>query len=650
MSGSGARKVIGRREFAVQFLQLAAAMAVTRASGAAGAGSDASARFEVVVEKDLQVRTRDGVMLATDVYRPALANGVSAPGKFPAILERTPYGKSQSTLRHASIEVAEAFARRGYAVVYQDCRGRGKSGGEYVKYLSDAADGFDCCDWIVSAPWSNGLIGTMGLSYAAHTQAALASAGAPGVVAMFMDSGGFSNAFQGGIRQGGAYELKQVTWAFNQALEAPELRADPARLAALKKVDIKAWFARMPWSRGNSPLSLVPEYENYVFDQWEHGDFDDYWKQAGIYAQGFYRRFPDVDALMISSWYDPYPRTVIDNYLGLKHLGRGRQNLVLGPWTHGNREQTFAGDVDFGSAATFAGNVAESYLDFKFRWFDRHLKRQMNIAHEPEVRLFVMGGGSGLKNADGRMQHGGRWRNEREWPLARTRATRYFLHADGEMSTHEPSRKAPARSFVYDPRDPVPTIGGTVTSGQPIMVGGAFDQREEPRFFGSREPYRPLAERKDVLVFRTAPLDRDVEITGAIEALLWIASDCPDTDFTVKLIDEYPPNADYPEGFAMNITDGILRCRYRDSWEKPSLMRAGKVYRVRVEAFPTSNLFKAGHRIRIDISSSNFPHFDANPNTGEPEGRAKTTRVATNSVFVDRSRPSHLILPVIPLE
>jgi putative CocE/NonD family hydrolase len=194
----------------------------------------------------------------------------------------------------------------------------------------------------------------------------------------------------------------------------------------------------------------------------------------------------------------------------------------------------------------------------------------------------------------------------------------------------------------------VPTIGGTVTSGQPMMVGGAFDQREGPRFFGSAEPYRPLADRADVLVFQTPPLDGDVEVTGPVEAELWISSNCPDTDFTIKLVDVCPPSADYPNGFAMNVTDGILRVRYRDSWEHPQLMTPGAVYKIRVTAFPTSNLFKRGHRIRLDVSSSNFPHFDANSNTGEPEARATSTRVAMNRVYVDATRPSNVILPLIP--
>jgi len=534
-------------------------------------------------------------------------------------------------------------------VVFQDCRGRGKSGGKYVKYLSDGLDGFDCCTWILSENWSNGRIGTMGLSYAAHTQAALASAAAPGVAAMFMDSGGFSNAYQGGIRQGGAFELKQVTWAFNEALEAPEVRRDPAKLAALKAIDLKSWFARLPWTRGHSPLSEVPEYEDYVFDQWEHGVFDDFWKQRGIYAAGYYDQWPDAATVLISSWYDPYPRTVTENFRALSARKHGPYRMILGPWTHGNREQTFAGDVGFGTAAAFEGNVASDYLAFKLRWFERFLKGVANgIDREPAVMIFVMGGGTGRRDAQGRMNHGGAWRGERTWPIRRARLAHYYLQPNGTLSEAAPARGAGPKQYRYDPAMPVPTIGGTITSGQPIMVGGAFDQRADPRFFGCSEPYKSLRTRADVLVFATPPLAADIEVTGAIEARLWIASDALDTDFTIKLLDVYPSNEDYPDGFAMNLSDGILRCRYRESWQRPRLMEPGRIYAIRIEAFPTSNLFKAGHRIRIDVSSSNFPHFDFNPNTGEPEGKSTRMQVATNRVYVDSDHPSHVVLPVIP--
>jgi hypothetical protein len=613
---------------------------------------------DVVVQRDVMVTVRDGVRLATDVYLPA-RDGVPIDAAFPVILERTPYGKHLPSRAERNVgmekpmsrdEIASFFVRRGYVVVYQDCRGRHKSEGEFVKYTSEGYDGYDTCEWILRQPWCNGRIGTKGLSYAAHTQAALASLGAPGVVVMFLDSGGFSNAYQGGIRQGGAFELKQVTWALKYAVESPSVRFDPAKKGALSAVDIKQWVKRIHlWRHGNSPLSLAPDYEEYLFDQWQRGIFDEYWKQPGLYAEGFHEQFSDAAMTFMSSWYDPYPRTATDNYIGLARHKRGPICLILGPWTHGNRFLSYSGDVDFGPEAILDGHIAKDYLHLRLEWFDRWLKgNDSDTANVPRVRLFVMGGGSGRKNAEGRLEHGGRWREEQDWPIPDARWTPCYLQADGSLSADKPAQNDASLAYEYDPRDPVPTIGGAVTSGEPLMVGGAFDQREGPGIFGSKEPYRPLAERKDVLVFQTPPLEDDVEVTGPIKAVLWVSSNCPDTDFTVKLIDVYPPSADYPEGYAMNLTDGILRARYRDSWERPTLMNPGEVYEICIDAFPISNLFKRGHRIRVDISSSNFPHFDVNPNTGEPEGNSQLCRVATNRIFLDASRPSHVVLPFIP--
>ncbi len=642
-----------RRRFLEQISGTLGALALGRPSTRSSPPAD----FEVALQSDLMVPLRDGVRLATDVYLPA-RNGTPVAERFPVILERTPYNKTADSRSERTpddprpksrAQVAEFFVRNGYVVIYQDCRGRYKSEGEFVKYLSDGLDGFDTCKWILAQPWCNGKIGTMGLSYAAHTQGALGSAGAPGVAAMVLDSGGFSNAYQGGIRQGGAFELKQATWAYNQALESPGIRDHPERLAALRAVDIKQWFGRMPWKRGDSPLALAPEYEDYLFEQWEHGTFDSYWKQLGIYAAGYYDRFPEAAMVHMSSWFDPYPRTATENYLGLSRRKRGPVRLILGPWTHGDRQLSYAGNVDFGAEAVFDGHVEADWLTFRLRWFDRWLKGAANgVDREPRVRIFVMGGGSGRKNPAGRLDHGGHWRAETDWPLPGTQWTPYYLHADGLLSSSLPEKAESFREYRYDPAHPVPTVGGTITSGQPVMVGGGFDQREGPAFFGSRAPWAPLADRPDVLVFQTPPLGEVLELTGPLRVNLWISSDGPDTDFTAKLIDVYPPGPDYPDGYAMNLTDGILRARYRKSWERPELMQPGAVYPVTIDAFPTSNLFQPGHRIRLDISSSNFPHFDANPNTGEPEGWNTRVRIATNRVYLDRARPSHAVLPVIP--
>jgi putative CocE/NonD family hydrolase len=643
-------KTISRRVFSA----LALACGLARFSRGARAAEPAAA-FEAALDSNVRVRMRDGIHLATDVYRPA-RTGKAVAGRFPTIIERTPYGRNVTSFRDftasdprpkARAEVAEYYVRHGYVVIFQDCRGRYGSEGEFTKYLNEGADGFDTCRWIVAQPWSDGRIGTMGLSYAAHTQVALACLAPPGLKAMYVDCGGFSNAYQGGIRQGGAFELKQVTWAYNLGLESPQVQMNPRLLAALKAEDLKAWFASMPWKRGHTPISLIPEYEDYVYEQWEHGNFDRFWKQLGIYAVGFYEPFADVAMVHLSGWYDAYARTATENYIGLSRRKRGPVRLIMGPWTHGARSTPYAGDVAFGASSTLdaAGNA--DYFAQRLKWFDRYLK---GAAAEPgpPVQLFVMGGGSGRKSADGRLDHGGRWRSEPDWPIPDARLTPYYLSPGGALLTSRPPVGAESLTFDFDPQHPVPTMGGTVTSGEPLMRGGAYDQREGPQFYGSREPYLPVAARPDVLVFETPPLGADVEVTGVIEANLWISSDGPDTDFTIKLIDVYPPSEDYPQGFDLNLTDGILRCRYRDSWEQPSVLAPGQVYAVKVEAFPTSNLFKRGHRIRLDVSSSNFPHFDVNPNTGAPEGKGLTRRVARNTVYMDADRPSHIVLPLIP--
>lgn len=622
-------------------------------SGSTGERQDIDS---VAVEHNLMVTARDGVHLATDIYRPA-KDGVAVDGAFPVILERTPYDKADASRSEKRCgdtdsmpraEVAAYFVRHGYVVAYQDCRGRYASEGEFVKYLDDAKDGYDTLAWLVEQPWCNGKVGTKGLSYAAHTQGALASLNPPGLACMFLDSGGFSNAYQGGIRQGGAFELKQATWAYKQALESQDAQ-DPVIRAALEAEDMRDWFTRMPWRRGHSPLRWVPEYEDYLFEQWTAGTFDESWKQAGIYAEGFYDDFPDIPMVHMSSWFDPYPRTATDNYIGLKSRGKGPQRLILGPWTHGDRVLSFAGNIDFGSESTLDGSLAEDFLALRLRWFDRWLRDVDNGADaDPAVQIFVMGGGSGQRREDGRLDHGGTWRAESGWPIPDAAITEYYLDADGSLGTGAPNSDAASLSYDHDPKHPVPSIGGSITSGAPVMEGGGYDQREGPDFFGCTPPYLPLAARPDILVFETPPLADDTEVTGPVKAKLWISSTCPDTDFTMKLIDVYPPSADYPQGYALNVTDGILRCRYRDSWESPALMKLGEVYAIEIEPFPTSNLFKAGHRIRLDIASSNFPHFDVNSNTGEPEGLARRSRIATNSVHMDRTRPSHVVLPIIP--
>ena len=589
-----------------------------------------------------KVRTRDGVLLATDVYFPPGYRPGTDPA-LPVILERTPYGKADIS-RSEQLggvqgqprpDIARYFAQHGFAVVFQDCRGRYDSEGQFTKYLSEGEDGYDTMAWITAQPWCNGKVGTMGLSYGAHTQMALACLNPPGLACMVLDSGGFSNGYQCGIRQSGAFELKQATWAYKQAKLSPAAQENPVVLAALEAQDIRQWFMRMPWRPGHSPLSAVPEYEDYLFEQWRAECFDESWRQLGIYAQGYYDAIPDIPVVLMSSWYDAYVRTTMENFEG---LGAGRNaplRLIMGPWLHGDRNITHSGDAEFGAAAAFDGHIAQNWLEFRLAWFRRWLQQDAGAgAPDPVARLFLMGGGSGRRDAQGRFEHGGQWVQADTWPVPQARPTPYFLHADGSLRLEPPQAPHASLRYQADPRRPVPTIGGALTSGQPVFVGGGFDQREDARFFGIEQAGLPLASRDDVMVFQTEPLAQDLAVVGPVVVKLSISSDCPDTDFTAKLIDVYPASPDYPDGYALNLTDGIFRCRFHESWEKPAALEPGKVYEITIEPFATCNLFKQGHRIRLDISSSNFPKYDVNPNSGETAADAREKRVALNTLHL----------------
>ena len=595
------------------------------------------------------VPMRDGVHLATDIYLPASSENMP----LPVLLERTPYDKRgtnhadfsvANTAPLAKPEIARIFAARGYAFVLQDCRGRYASEGMFRKYLSEAEDGADTLAWIMRQPWCNGRVGTLGLSYGAHVQAALATLDPPGLAAMFLDSGGFSSAYHSGIRQGGAYELKQLTWALKLAQPAPEPMPAPPRRAGLEAVDIRQWIGVDRWRPGHSPISEAPEYEDFIIEQWDADSFSDFWKQRGIYARGWYDDFADVPMVHMSSWYDPYALTAIENFTGLFPRKRGPVKLIMGPWTHGKRSITWSGDVDFGAGSTL-DHLFGDYIALRGRWFDHHLKNEGPDPLPEAVYLFTMGGGSGRRLPSGRLDHGGHWRTASTWPLPDMCLTPFHLHGDGILREQAPEAEGKL-SFVHDPHHPVPTIGGAIASGAPVMEAGGFDQREGPAFFGSREPYRPLAERSDILIFETPPLDEDVELTGQAVAELCISSTAIDTDITIKIVDVYPPSADYPEGYALNIAHGILRMRFRESFETPEPMEPGKVYRVRIASFPMSNVFAAGHRIRVEIAGSNFPHFDINPNV-DWRNPGLAAVAAENSVHLGGNQASQILLPVV---
>ncbi|MDE2465593.1 MAG: CocE/NonD family hydrolase [Alphaproteobacteria bacterium] len=607
---------------------------------------------DVLVCHDVMVPMRDGVQLATDIYRPNLTGG-PLQTNLPVLLERTPYDKrgtnpadrTRATPTPLSKpQVAAAFAQAGYIVAVQDCRGRYGSEGVFAKYVTEADDGWDAVRWLKNQPWCNGRIGTYGLSYGAHAQAALASLGPPEIGAMFLDSGGFSSAFETGIRQGGAFELKQATWAYRHALLSPEIQADPVRRKALADEDIAEWFGRMPWRPGCSPLSHAPEYEEVLFEQWRNERFSTYWQRPGLYARGFYDRFADIPAVHLCGWYDPYAKTAVDNFVGTSGQPGGCVRLLLGPWTHGQRSVTYAGNVDFGPHSTLDGEIAPDYLALRIAWFDRHLKGLdvPDYLANP-VKLFVMGGGPGGKDAAGRLEHGGYWLEGRRWPLPGLKTKRLYLNDAGLC---DETGCESVRTCLCDPTHPVPTIGGATASGAPVMVAGAFDQCEADGVFGARRPYKPLAQRQDVLVFESAPLAEPVALIGAFTAVLFVSSSAIDADVMLKLIDVYPPSEAWPKGFAMNLCHGVLRLRFRDSFEYPSLLEPDRVYKIEIEGFPTANHFAVGHRIRLDISGSNFPHFDLNPHTGESAGAASYFQIATLRIHTGTSCPSQILLPV----
>jgi len=577
-------------------------------------------RYRVIVEKDVPSKTRDGLTLRADVYRP------DADGRFPVLLSRLPYDKNLRT-RPGDIDY---FVERGYVVIMQDVRGRFASDGdEYYPLIWEGQDGYDAVEWAAALPYSNGRVGTMGQSYLGITQHLLSPTRPPHLVTCFPVScpGDFYNNFA--YHTGGTFELGwRLPNIIFMARNTAERMGRVDLIAAIERnlADVKNVLARpmtdaayrrlplMAWADELRPIA------RYLTDYLRHPEDGPFWWSMNVTRQAHNINLPMYH---VTSWYDYVLGGTLAQYQAVRDHAmtpeaRANQRLLIGPWAHifpyTTPTSRGTGDIDFGPAAKI------ELHEIQLRWFDHWLKGlDTGILDEAPVKIFVMG-----EN---------RWRDEREWPLARTRYTPWYLHSggkansadgDGRLDPDAPAGE-PVDRFVYDPDDPAPTCGGNTL----IISTGVQDQRE-------------VESRRDVLVYTSAPLGAPIEVTGPLIVKLFAATDAPDTDFTAKLVDVRP------DGYAQNIADGIIRGRYRESTMRAVPLHPGTVYEFTIDLWATSHVFFAGHRIRLDISSSNFPRFDRNLNTGEDQATGTRMQKAHQTILHDAQHPSHIILPIIP--
>ena len=574
----------------------------------------------VKVETNLAAAMRDGVTLYADVYRP------DGPGPFPTILQRTPYDKS-SPLAAQMMDPIKA-AKAGFALVIQDTRGRYTSGGEFYCFADDINDGYDTVEWAAAQPWSSGRVGMIGASYVGATQWLAATARPPHLAAIAPNVTA-SNYHDGWTYQGGAFELGfNVSWTLNQLTLANFQNVSGVKnIPQARRADLLRAVDGMTDAFRHLPLRDFPYLKgglaDYFYDWLEHPGFDDYWQKLCIEDQHSNIAAP---ALNIGGWYDIFLGGTIRNFLGMRQNGatedaRRGQRLIIGPWQHSSRGGSMAGSHYFGVAAdAMALGLDEIHL----RWFEHWLKgADTGLLDEPPVKIFVMGDNV--------------WRDEPDWPLARARTTGYYLHSGGNANTlhgdgqlsPEPPRDEPPDVYLYNPANPVPTRGGQLCCNPYFAANGAFDQQE-------------IEARPDVLVYSTPPLPQDTEVTGPVTVTLWAATSAADTDFTAKLVDVCE------DGCARNLTDGIIRARYRDSMSQPSPVEPGRAYHYTIDLWATSNVFKAGHRIRLEVSSSNFPRFDRNTNTGGVIAADTELKPAVQTILHDAAHPSCLFLPIVP--
>ncbi len=577
--------------------------------------------YSVKFESNQELPLRDGTKTYVDVFRP------DAAGAFPGLLQRTPYDKGSSGSRSGTLDAVSA-ASRGYAVAIQDVRGRYSSGGEFYTFVNESNDGYDSVEWLASQPWCTGKVGMYGVSYVGATQWLAAKSKppslkgiAPGVTA--------SNYQEGWAWQGGAFELGfNLSWAVgaltaaNWGNLARRLPLTDDRLESIiqAKDDLNTGFAHLP-------MRDVPDLQGglapYYYDWMAHPEYDDYWKAVSIEEA---HSDIEVPAFNFGGWYDVFLGGTIRNYVRMSTLGatedaRRGQKLVIGPWVHGGSPMSVSGEYNFG---TRAGALALDLQGQILSHYDYWLKGEDNgFVDQPPVRIFVMG-----ENV---------WRYENSWPLDRAANTRFYLRSGGRANTLngdgalslDSSNSEPPDVFAYNPLDPAPTRGGQLCCDPAFMAAGAYDQR-------------PVEARPDVLVYSTPPLERDTEVTGPVTVTLYASSSARDTDFTAKLVDVSP------DGYARNLTDGIIRARYRNPRSSASLLQPGQVYEFNIDLWATSNLFRKGHQIRVEISSSNFPRFDRNTNTGEPIGTDGDFVSALQTVHHTAEYPSHVTLPIVP--
>jgi putative CocE/NonD family hydrolase len=555
--------------------------------------------YETEVRTEVTIPMRDGIRLSANVFLP------KAQGKFPVILLRSPYGKDDvSELGNVSFHVA-----RGYVVVSQDCRGRGTSEGLWEPFVNEAADGQDTHKWILAQPWCNGVIGTTGGSYLGFTQW-ISSPGAGEYLRGMVTLVPLVDPYGDAMYNGGAFNLA-LMMGWGSIMSWPPREGMP-----LATWDAERWrraYRTLPLSQWDQAIGReVPYLRQWV----AHPHYDGYWA-----ARSVRNHWQEITTpiLAVGGWYDIFAQSTLDHVNAVRKFSgssrtRAQQHVLMGPWTHGISSDGKVGDLDFGRTAVL------NLRDLHAQWFDYCLKGERNTMDQfPALRIFVMG-----RNV---------WRDERAWPLERTRWTKYYLHSEGaantlsgngELSTDAAGDELPDR-FTYDPNDPVPTLGGNNLYGCPA---------------GPRD-HTQAEQRSDVLVYTSKALPTDLEVTGPVRAVLFAASSAPDTDWTAKLLDVHA------DGRAFNLCDGIVRASHRESPGRPLRARAQEVYRYEIDLAVTSNVFLAGHKIRVEVSSSNFPRFDRNLNTGEPFGAGTTWITATQTIYHDEKHPSHILMPVI---